>query len=897
MNLFKKYLFALLLFILIIGCSTEKDKRLNKFYHNTTAYYNGYFNAREIIKVSDKEYKRATPEDFTVLIPVNRYPNEEESKGFFPEMNRAIDKTSTVISKHAMPNVKKGRDAKEEYGKWMDENWLVMGISYFYKREYEPAIEKFEYIVKMYPKDESKYYAKLWLAKTYIEMGDFPKAFSYLNEIEVEKSAKQIKEEKQKNTKERRKKYKKRKKKKVNKRSSIKRTKQREEAQEERSFLVEFPEKLSADYFATIADFHLRRNQFKEAVEFLDSAIHYEKTKKLRVRYNFIQAQLHQELGSFPLASEKYTYVIKKSSSYQMVFYSKINRALSASSKDRGALKEELIDLAKDEKYIEFRDQIYYALANIELQDYHKEEGVDYLEQSAASPPSNPKQKAKTFKTLADVYFEDKEYVFAQKYYDSTLLALDAKNPDFNDIKERNESLTRLVSYINTIELKDSMLLLGSLTEKQRRDKIEEILYKEKIERIEEERVNNIDQGGDNAPTVMQQTTLGEKGSFWIYNETTKASGIKSFKAVWGNTVLEDNWRRSNKSQSLASEVADVNNSPIVSDNEIDAFLKQVPVSEEEIKTANISILNANYLSGLIYTNILKNNSEAIKSFKDNKKRFHPDPKITPSLYQLYIIYQNLNQRDDEISVKNFILENYPKSKEAKIILDPNYASKLQKGKGEFEKSYEEAYNLVELKSYSASLAKINALLKEEENPYQCQLLYLKSKVLSDLDKKTELDSALQKLVDNCSNTPLGDIAEKALGKLRNQRLAKEESNEVVFTKDEKSVHYFCVVVPITQDLNKIKIALSNFNSSSFDEKGLKVSNVGLNANSQTVLVKQFANKKEANSYMVAFKVNPTMKQFVSQYAYFTITPLNYSILFKSKALKEYEEFFNLNYY
>lgn len=897
MNLFKKYLFALLLFILIIGCSTEKDKRLNKFYHNTTAYYNGYFNAREIIKVSDKEYKRATPEDFTVLIPVNRYPNEEESKGFFPEMNRAIDKTSTVISKHAMPNVKKGRDAKEEYGKWMDENWLVMGISYFYKREYEPAIEKFEYIVKMYPKDESKYYAKLWLAKTYIEMGDFPKAFSYLNEIEVEKSAKQIKEEKQKNTKERRKKYKKRKKKKVNKRSSIKRSKQREEAQEERSFLVEFPEKLSADYFATIADFHLRRNQFKEAVEFLDSAIHYEKTKKLRVRYNFIQAQLHQELGSFPLASEKYTYVIKKSSSYQMVFYSKINRALSASSKDRGALKEELIDLAKDEKYIEFRDQIYYALANIELQDYHKEEGVDYLEQSAASPPSNPKQKAKTFKTLADVYFEDKEYVFAQKYYDSTLLALDAKNPDFNDIKERNESLTRLVSYINTIELKDSMLLLGSLTEKQRRDKIEEILYKEKIERIEEERVNNIDQGGDNAPTIIQQTTLGEKGSFWIYNETTKASGIKSFKAVWGNTVLEDNWRRSNKSQSLASEVADVNNSPIVSDNEIDAFLKQVPVSEEEIKTANISILNANYLSGLIYTNILKNNSEAIKSFKDNKKRFHPDPKITPSLYQLYIIYQNLNQRDDEISVKNFILENYPKSKEAKIILDPNYASKLQKGKGEFEKSYEEAYNLVELKSYSASLAKINALLKEEENPYQCQLLYLKSKVLSDLDKKTELDSALQKLVDNCSNTPLGDIAEKALGKLRNQRLAKEESNEVVFTKDEKSVHYFCVVVPITQDLNKIKIALSNFNSSSFDEKGLKVSNVGLNANSQTVLVKQFANKKEANSYMVAFKVNPTMKQFVSQYAYFTITPLNYSILFKSKALKEYEEFFNLNYY
>jgi len=47
----------------------------------------------------------------------------------------------------------------------------------------------------------------------------------------------------------------------------------------------------------------------------------------------------------------------------------------------------------------------------------------------------------------------------------------------------------------------------------------------------------------------------------------------------------------------------------------------------------------------------------------------------------------------------------------------------------------------------------------------------------------------------------------------------------------------------------------------------------------------------------VAYKVNPTMKPFVSKYPYFTITPLNYSLLFKSKSVKKYEEFFNLNYY
>ena len=225
------FIFLILLFI---GCSTEKDKSINRFYHNTTAYYNGYFNAREIIKVTKKDFEKNSPEDFSKLIPINRYPNEEESKAFFPEMNRSIDKTSTVINKHAMPNEKKGRDARKEYGNWMDENWMIMGVSYFYKREYPAAIEKFEYIIKMYPKDESKYYAKLWLANTYIEMGDYPKALQYINEIEIEKEAKELSDLKAEKRKERSKRYTKRTKKRKS-RGRVKTTKKREEAKEEKA--------------------------------------------------------------------------------------------------------------------------------------------------------------------------------------------------------------------------------------------------------------------------------------------------------------------------------------------------------------------------------------------------------------------------------------------------------------------------------------------------------------------------------------------------------------------------------------------------------------------------------------------------------------------------------------
>jgi hypothetical protein len=43
---------AIILLFLTPGCSTEKNKFLNRSYHNTTARYNGYFNAKENIKES-----------------------------------------------------------------------------------------------------------------------------------------------------------------------------------------------------------------------------------------------------------------------------------------------------------------------------------------------------------------------------------------------------------------------------------------------------------------------------------------------------------------------------------------------------------------------------------------------------------------------------------------------------------------------------------------------------------------------------------------------------------------------------------------------------------------------------------------------------------------------------
>ncbi|MGB0955491.1 MAG: hypothetical protein ACPGZP_05760, partial [Panacagrimonas sp.] len=58
----------------------------------------------------------------------------------------------------------------------------------------------------------------------------------------------------------------------------------------------------------------------------------------------------------------------------------------------------------------EYRDQIYYALAEIELEERKRDLGIDYLEKSLRANVDNQRQKMKSFMRLADLFFEDKDY-------------------------------------------------------------------------------------------------------------------------------------------------------------------------------------------------------------------------------------------------------------------------------------------------------------------------------------------------------------------------------------------------------------------------------------------------------------------------------------------------------
>jgi len=123
---------------LLVGCASKKRKAnkepnaLGKFYHNTTALYNGYFNANEIMKETYLKMDAANQDDYTKILSLYGHTNAGDTKAYEGELDRAIEKVTTVAMLH-------------EPSRWVDDCYVLMGEAQFLKKDFESAEETFFY--------------------------------------------------------------------------------------------------------------------------------------------------------------------------------------------------------------------------------------------------------------------------------------------------------------------------------------------------------------------------------------------------------------------------------------------------------------------------------------------------------------------------------------------------------------------------------------------------------------------------------------------------------------------------------------------------------------------------------------------------------------------------------
>ncbi|RMD72976.1 MAG: gliding motility protein, partial [Bacteroidetes bacterium] len=133
-----------LVLVIAFGCVTQKKRgersALGKLYENTTARYNGYYNATVLLQESLLALEQQHQDNYNALLPLYPYMAVDNARSVSSQLDEAIKKVSTVVALHRS-------------SRWTDDCYLLMGKAQFLKQDYESAEETLEYLVEEFPPD------------------------------------------------------------------------------------------------------------------------------------------------------------------------------------------------------------------------------------------------------------------------------------------------------------------------------------------------------------------------------------------------------------------------------------------------------------------------------------------------------------------------------------------------------------------------------------------------------------------------------------------------------------------------------------------------------------------------------------------------------------------------
>jgi len=868
-------------FVFLGSCSTEKNKVLNREFHNLHAKYNGFFNANEIIKVTYNDFLKTRKEDYNLILPIFPLPDLEQSKNWYAPMDTAYRKCELVIFSHRMPHAKKGKNRNREWCKYIDDNWMTMGKTRFYKKDLPNALKIFQYIENHYEIEDNYYESVFWQSKVLIEMGAFDEAEEILLNLIIKFEEQQLEGKDQ-------------------EKLTAKQKVRLALIYNERIDYLESKEPLvSANIinkiYPTLSYLYIQKESYKKAIENLEIALENKHKKAFKTRLFFILAQLYHLENNFK-ASLYYQEVVERNPDYEMAFQAKINRALSFSGRDSKAIKSQLLKMLKDDKNIEYFDQIYYALAEISFKNNAEELGKEQLQKSINLSTNNLPQKIKSMKRMGDLFFENSQYITSYFYYDSIQkTSLKAyKNKD--QVDKRHKILKKIFNNKTLIEKNDSLFAICSLEPKERTDKIYEVLDLELTKRAKKLETPLL--ASANIALSSPRSNSPVNQSFFIWDQKMLERGKVEFDKKWGKKILEDNWRRGSKTAMFLEENEETSLS--FSNSELfDELSKNLPCNDQnQLKSMKDSTMISLFNLGIIHHYETKNLQLSEKYFKRIVENYQPENQSIASIYELHNIYKSQGRPKKSTVMKELLLSKYPKSKYSKLLLGDENLNDSQKAMKKEHKLYSQLFSLYQAGNYNKVLETCSYKTIDSTNPLICQYALLKAyslkKVNDTANSSRELINTLKLISTQCLGTGFADQAIAVLNDLKiktSQNLMKKEKWKFNFSPD--TLHYFILIAPKGGfPINKAKNNVADFNLVNFSDLSLKVSNTFLNTSDQMIIVKRFNSSKTALDYYLAFKVNNGAISNYKKEKFFVVSPQNLKELYLEKNTDNYLKFF-----
>ena len=996
-----------------MGCASKKKKggnpsALSKFYHNTTALYNGYFNANELMKDTYLSLRQQHRDNYNEILPLYDYVAVEDTKSVAADLDKAIEKVTTVASLH-------------EPSKWVDDCYVLMGEAQYLKQDYETAEETFAYFkdefnpanpfgrnykkkkrskkaikkekekerkIEKEARAKKKEEEKKAKDKARKEKQEAKKAADKAKKEERERVRKEREAKKKARDKEkkRRKKGKKRRPKKKDstektedkkveetkpktetkpletkkEEPSVKEEKKDIEKEEDEetytkpkkkekkkidktayskgmmwyaktlvqrdkystaSYLIKrmqsdgtMPEDALREAPVILADINIKEKNYYSAIENLEEAINLANKKALKARYSFVKGQLHLINKDYEEASVAFADAKKWASSFEMEFMSELNAEktqMMGGSKTNDRVLSKLDKMIKEDKYQEYLDQLYYTKGEIQLETGNFSEALKSFSQSISNNVDNLSLKQETYHKLAYLFYDKENYVKAKNYFDSTVQVLDKEDPRFRECNRYATNLSEVASNIQVIQLQDSLLNMATWTDAQIETLAEKLVEEGKT------LANAPKQNTRKSKGLINGTKASlKKSSFFAYDLQGKERGQKQFQSQWGDIVLEDNWRRNDKSGIFGSteENGDDDKTPEDGFEEdkigkmITQIKSQIPYSDVAKADINGRLQDAYFALGVAYRDKIQNYTKAAETHEELLRRFPDFENKLDVYYHLYLSYLDLKNTTKSEYYKNKILTEYSGTEFAKAISDPNYGKNTLSKAEQLNKYYEETYDLFENGNYKEAYdqAKQAETIFGKENTLKPKFALVKAMATGSVEGKEAYIKALRNVVVKFPNTPEKARADEILRFLQGDTDAftgidVEEVDEIFSVEDDK-LHYIAVVMYDTSPDKMVnsKISISNYNKQYHKLKKLQLSESSLDRKKKTevILVRKFENKAKAMTYYA--EVAKSSDEFINSetgtFSIYAISRRNYRKMIVEKSDARYRVFFDKHY-
>ena len=595
------------------GCSTQKNKTLNKSYHSVVSTYNILFNGNEYLNKGLENFNSSYKENYWDILPIEPIESTEkiitvdglENQDFL----KAEEKAAKAIQKHSM------LINEIQYNSKISEAYFLLGKARYFDQRYLPAIDAFNQIYKLNKEDD--FWAKgiIWKSKSHIRLNQESVAVDLINEL--------LEEE-------------------------------------------DLDSEIVSNANGVLAMAFLNLEENDKAVKPLKNAIKTTKQKSRQARYLYVLGQLYESKKFVDSAKINFTKVVN--------FKRRIPRDLYVNAKTKKLqfsknidLKKEFLKMIENEENKPYLDKIYYSYSQALLNSDSLQLAKKYLKSSVRENSTDKDLKSKVYINLFELNFNASEYLLAGKYLDSALNVIDKKSREFWTLDRQKKGIEKVVNIEANLLLWDSLLKISNYD----KEKLNKVLN----DVLDSRTLTNTGTRELQPPTTKNSSQTFIKTNFYFYNPQIVSLGKQSFITLWGNRNRDTYWR-SIQSTSAKSEGKNIKNPKMeILEKSVDytEIYKEIPFTKFEkdsiLKLIKLSKLELAELYIVKYGNH-KLGQSIIKNFFESNSRSNL---LTNAKYLLYKSYKIQNDRK-YVDIKEDILMNDSLSRFAKILSkDPKF--------------------------------------------------------------------------------------------------------------------------------------------------------------------------------------------------------------------------------